>query len=171
MEEFINCFACGAKTLNVPGESHPYMLSSPGCWIMYGEVLEREYSDVRYSRAHHFTVDAFAIQHPGNQSDIRAVNSVNIHLASLYMIFERGLNVSEAAVFKNNYAQHHKGNDIFEWLHPPESSSELTIFDIWNNEKPELHAGLSEKWARSVWHQWAPHHKHVEQLVNRFLAT
>jgi hypothetical protein len=139
--------------------------------MMYCEVLEREYSDIRYSAAHHFTVDTYAIQHPGNEQDMRALNSVNIHLASLYMIFERNLSVSAAALFKSKYAQYYKLTNIFEWLPPPDSAAELTIFDVWNNSTPELHFQLSKKWAHAGWMQWARHHQQVERLVNRFLAN
>jgi len=47
------------------GPAHAYMLSSPGCWAAYGELLAREYSDSAYRRLHRLSVDAYALQHPG----------------------------------------------------------------------------------------------------------
>lgn len=119
MGDYIKCFECGSNSMNIDGETHEYMLSTPGCWIMFCEVMEKEYTDFMCAKAHHYTVDAYATQHVGHSSDSRAINSVNIHLASLYMLFERNLKVSDTASFKNNYSQHYKGGDIFKWLEPP----------------------------------------------------
>jgi len=100
MSDYIECFACHVKSPDIEGKTHPYMLSSPGCWAMYCEVLEREYSDVRHRKAHHYTVDACAARPIGSKDDKRAKNSVNLHLASLHAIFENGLRPAEAATFK-----------------------------------------------------------------------
>ncbi|MEM8970201.1 MAG: DUF5946 family protein, partial [Bacteroidota bacterium] len=100
MSDYINCFGCGAESLNIEGECHKYMLASPGCWMMFTEIMEREYSDLRYWKGHQFTVDAYACQHVGKKEDKRAVNSVNIHLASLYGVFEQGLSISETPTLR-----------------------------------------------------------------------
>ncbi|GLR19584.1 DUF5946 family protein [Portibacter lacus] len=97
MEDYITCFSCDAKSLNFDGNCHEYMLSSPGCYEMFNEVLEKEYSDYRFSKAHHYTVDAYAIQHPGELKNQKAVNSVGIHLVSLYFLFEKSMNLDYAA--------------------------------------------------------------------------
>jgi hypothetical protein len=44
---------------------HPYIGSASGCWLLYSEVLAREYGDLRYAPAHQLTVDVYAVQHPG----------------------------------------------------------------------------------------------------------
>lgn len=166
MQEYIPCFACGAKSLNIEGEVHEYMLASPGCWEMFNEVLAREYSDLRYWRAHHFTVDAYACQHVGKKEDRRALNSVNIHLVSLHGIFKKGLSQSEAPKLKEKFSQFHKGKNTLEWLEPP-SFGPLTIFELWDNDDVNLHYELAENWARSVWEAWRPQHEKIDELIRQ----
>lgn len=80
------CFACGGSFVAVEGPTHEYMLSSPGCWKAYGELLAREYeSPMLFGAVHRLTVDAYALQHPGDASDRRARQSVWIHYAALYL--------------------------------------------------------------------------------------
>ncbi len=167
MNKFIPCFACGAKSLDVDGICHEYMLSSPGCWTMFGEIMAKEFSNEKYWRAHEFTVDAYALQHIGKKEDKRALNSVNIHLASLYTIFGEGKSYEHAAQYRKEFSQFYKGKDLLDWLEPPESFGQLTIFDSWNNENPDLHFEITEHWAKSVWESWAHQHDKIAYLVNR----
>jgi len=167
MSDYIPCFACGAQSLNIEGECHKYMLSSPGCWVMFCEIMEKEYSDFRYSRAHQFTVDAYSCQHIGEKEDNRAVNSVNIHLSSLYLLFEEGISISEAPKIRDQFSQFYKGKNLLEWLVPPKSLGELTIYNLWDNENPDLHFEIAEKWARSVWECWSHQHHIIAHLVNQ----
>ena len=165
--DYINCFACGSRSLNIEGECHQYMLASPGCWMMFTEVMEREFSDLRYWRGHQFTVDAYACQHVGRKEDKRALNSVNIHLAALYGIFEEGLSLSEVPKLRNQFSQFYKGKDMLEWLEPPETFGPLTVFELWDNENADLHYEIAERWARSVWSAWAQQYERIAALVDR----
>lgn len=167
MRDFISCFACGAKSLNIEGECHKYMLAAPGCWIMFNEVLAKEYSDFRYSKAHQFTVDAYACQHIGIKEDKSAVNSVNIHLASLYLMCEEGMDWNGAPQFRQAFSQYYKNNNILEWLTPPKSFGEYTIYDIWENKDPNAHFNLSQKWAKAVWDAWKHQHQRIRHLVHQ----
>jgi hypothetical protein len=166
MSDYINCFGCGAKSLNFEGEVHNYMLSSPGCWAMFCEIMDREFSDIRYWRAHQFTVDAYAASHVGKKEDIRAVNSVNIHLAALYFIFEKGMSLEETPKLRSRFSQYYKGKDQLEWLVPPSSFGDLSIYELWENEVPEMHYPIAENWARSIWEAWSHQHDRVKELVS-----
>ena len=42
--KMIQCFACCALVPDIDGPTHKYMLSAPGCWKLYGEILAKEYS-------------------------------------------------------------------------------------------------------------------------------
>ena len=78
------CFSCGGCFERHEGPTHKYMLSSPGCWKAYGELLAREYGNpLLFGAVHRLTVDAYALQHPGNPSDRRATQSVWIHYVAL----------------------------------------------------------------------------------------
>src|ERR1700688_1721358 len=61
----MRCIGCQAEFARIDGPTHEYVLSSPGCWAAYGEVLAREYRDYRLARLHRLTVDTYAVQHPG----------------------------------------------------------------------------------------------------------
>ena len=75
------CCGCGGRFTDPADEdSHPYMLSSAGCWSACNGLLAREYQDVAlFARCHRLTVDAYAVQHPGLDGP-QARNSVGIHL-------------------------------------------------------------------------------------------
>ncbi len=170
-EEYIQCFACGAKSLNIEGESHKYMLSSPGCWAMYCEVLEKEYSDFRLARSHNYTVDAYACQHPGKKEVSQAYKSVGIHLCSLHMYFHHGMDVAEGGNFKNKFSQYNKEHDFIHWLEPPSSLGPITVFDLWNMENEEAHLDISKEWAHSTWKAWQEHLSTIEMWVQDFLSS
>jgi hypothetical protein len=84
------CFACGGSFVAVEGPTHKYMLSSPACWKAYGELLTREYeSPVLFGAVHRLTVDAYALQHPGDPPDRSARQSVWVHYAALYFCLHK----------------------------------------------------------------------------------
>ncbi len=169
MEEYVPCFSCGAKSLSFKGECHTYMLASPGCYEMFKEVLAREYSDFGYAKANHYTVDSYAVQHPGEISNKKAVNSVGIHLVSLYFLFEKNYDLEKSAEIKMKFAEFNKTNEVVHPLERPEEFEGLTIFDIWDNEDPEKHFELCKRWALNAWNSWRKQHNTVEKWVTIFL--
>ncbi len=92
------------------------MLSSPGCWAMFSEIMTREFSEIKYWQAHQFTVDAYALQHVGNKDDKRDLNSVHIHFAALFGIFEKGVSLQNAPELRKQFSLFYKGKDILDWL-------------------------------------------------------
>ena len=62
------CSGCGIALPAVTGPVHRYMVSSPACWAAYGAVLAREYGNPKYARLRRLTVDTYAVQHPGTES-------------------------------------------------------------------------------------------------------
>jgi hypothetical protein len=85
------CLSCKVLVPAIEGPTHEYILSVPGCWQLYGEILAKEYMPENYDAdLHRITVDAYAAQHPGIPNR-RAIQSVNVHLISLFAIFELGL--------------------------------------------------------------------------------
>lgn len=164
--EYIRCFSCGASTFNMDGPTHRYMLSSPGCWAMAGEVWAREYLNVLYGKSHHLTVDSYACQHPGEPVP-PSINSVDLHLCSLYMTFEKGLNPLESAQFKQELAQLNKRENFFSWLVPPEDFGAVTVTDVWEAENPQEHHRLAMEWAHSVWKAWVDHHDTIKKWIDR----
>ena len=169
MNDYIKCFACGSKCLNIGSTTHPYMLSAPGCWEMYMEVLTKEYSDLMYWRAHQYTVDAFACQHVGLKDDRRAKNSVYIHLISLYALFELDQKSSTAPLLRTKAADFVKKETTLEYLTPPPTFGALTVYEVWNNEDGMQHYDKAKAWAKSVWDAWSHQHDRIDTLAKRLL--
>ncbi len=158
------CPDCGAFTSEVDGPTHPYLGASPGCWAVYGEVLDREYEDyTRYAPVHRLGVDAYAAQHPGVPSP-QAIASVGVHLIRLHLMLERGLR-PEKANAAMQWASRRKRD--FVWLDPPSSLGELTVLYVRDARDPEEHIQRVREWARSVWEAWSPHH----QTIRRWAAS
>lgn len=153
------CFSCGALVENIDGPVHRYMDSSPGCWAAFGEVLEREFSDVNYGVNHRLTVDAYALQHPGKQSP-QSIQSIAIHLASLYMIFKRNMPMPEATRHMRKLVEH---KARFFWLDPPAGLGQVTVRDVLNAKDAEAHVQTVKKWAESAWSAWEEHHGQVKE--------
>lgn len=86
------CFSCGGSYPASDGPTHRYMLSSPGCWAAYGTLLAREYQDTGlFAAVHRLTVDAYALQHPGDAAVGQARQSVWVHYAALHLAMEEAL--------------------------------------------------------------------------------
>ena len=151
--DFDICPWCGVKTEKIDGPTHRYMASTPGCWALFGQVLAREYENVLYWRAHELTVDAYALQHPGTESR-QTINSINIHLASLYSYFVLGTAIADLAKVKKRMS----GKKIeFNWLEPPEDLSGRNVADILAASSPDEHFEGVERWARFVFERWKRH--------------
>src|ERR687896_852498 len=118
------CFGCGALVPEIDGPTHPYIGASPGCWAIYGEVLAKEYA---YPPVHRLTVDAYAAQHPGVPGR-RSIQSVAVHLISLYLILERGYEPERATAAIREALESRSEN--FVWLDPPASLGGITVLDV-----------------------------------------
>jgi hypothetical protein len=151
------CIGCGALTPAGDGLPHPYLGASPGCWAIYGEVLAREYGDYGYPPVHRLTVDAYSVQHPGTASR-RSIQSVAVHLVSLYLVLERGFS-SEKVTAAMRQALCHRQQ--FVWLDPPSSLGLMSILDVRNTVDLHEHEKVVKRWANSVWRAWLPHHEKV----------
>lgn len=136
---------------------HTYVGSAPGCWLLYTEVLAREYGDYRYAPVHQLSVDTYAVQHPG-VPERRAAQSVAVHLVGLCLMLERGRGAAELPRLRQSLASRKR---VFPWLKPPPSVGDLTIVDIHGAETPETHRDLVARWAASAWQAWSVHHAQV----------
>jgi hypothetical protein len=158
-EKQIPCIGCGALVPDIDGPTHRYIGASPGCWAIFGEVVAREFSDYRYARVHLLTVDAYALQHSGTPSP-QSIQSVAIHLISLYLAFERGYDLQRATKAMQRAATR---KPHFRWLDPPASPGDITVMDIYQARGPDEHVQRVEGWARAVWNAWEPHHETVRR--------
>jgi hypothetical protein len=157
----IHCLGCGALVPDIEGPTHEYMLAAPGCWSLFNQVAVQQYKIASFD-LRRMTVDAYAVQHPGT-TDRRAVQSVAVHLTSLYFVLERGLMPTEATD-KMRIALTDKSR--FVWLEPPSSLGEITVVDVVNITDPTEHEAMVKRWAHSVWEAWGEHHDQIRKWVS-----
>lgn len=151
------CLGCGADFPDSEGPVHRYMESSPACWAVYGEVLAREYSDPVFRSVYRFSVDAYAVQHPGHPSS-QSIQSVAVHLIRLCLLLERGLDMARA----NDAIKAATESDTnYAWLEPPPSRGTVTVADVHRARDTGEHLRRVREWAESAWRAWAPHHQTV----------
>jgi hypothetical protein len=161
------CLGCGGHFPETDGPTHRYLGSSPGCWACFGDVLAREYSDLRYHAVHRLTVDAYAVQHPGEPSP-QTIRSVALHLMSLCAVLEQGATMHEATGVLQAAA---RDKERFVWLPPPASMGPMTVADVHKATDPQEHARLVRAWAASAWSAWAVHHEQVRTWLSDYRKT
>jgi len=142
------------------------MESSPGCWAAYGEILAREYSDPAYGRLHRLTVDAYAVQHPG-QANPQAIQSVALHLVSLCLVLERASSAEEA---RRSLGAGTRRKGHYTWLSRPGSMGAVTVADVQSAQSPDAHLAWVRKWADSAWQAWVAHHDTVRAWANELVG-
>jgi hypothetical protein len=158
-EKLVPCFSCGALAPGIEGPSHKYMLSSPGCWAIYGEILARDYSDFNYPPVHRLVVDAYAVQHPGKPMR-QAIQSVVVHLIGLYLSLEKGMGAKQVT---QAIGRATRFSDQFLWLAPPGNLGSITVADVVKTKTLEEYDRLGRAWARSAWEAWAGHHAQIRK--------
>jgi hypothetical protein len=136
------------------------MTSSPACWAAFNAVIAREFSDPRLMAVHRLTVDAWAVQHPGDGSR-RAIQSVGLHLGRLWVQLDEGLAGDAANSAMLGFAA--RKSDLPEL--PPRSAYTLTINDVVGAEEATEHAAAVQRWARSVWDDWSDQHDFIRNWV------
>lgn len=160
----VPCRGCGAPVPEIEGPTHRYLESSAGCWQLYGNVLAKEFGDVLYGVAHPFSVDAYAVQHPGSPSP-QTIQSLAVHLISLCLVFENGVPPHEAARARQRAKARFR--DEFAWLEPPSDLGAVTVVHVERASGPEEHRERAEEWARSAWRAWRIHHPVIRAFASR----
>jgi len=162
------CPQCGVDFPEIDGPIHHYFVPSPACWAAYGEILEREYADSAFFKNHRMTVDAYALQHPGDGSP-QAIQSVNIHLISTTLIFGHKATSEMALDAMRKISRVSKTDtDLFKWLTPPANLGAITVSDIVYLTELDDHLTHIEAWARCAWQAWSKHHNVAEDHLRQF---
>lgn len=156
------CVGCGALVPDTDDVTHTYIGASPGCWSLYGGVLEKEYGDYRYGRVHRLGVDAYAAQHPG-APERRSIKSVAMHLIALHLELEKRVASDRIMRAMQRAADR---SESFVWLDPPASPGEVTVLDVLKAQDPDEHAWIVRHWAESVWEAWTPHHETIRRWAS-----
>jgi len=132
------------------------MLSSPACWAASSTLLAREYSDPELMSVLRLSVDAWAVQHPGDGSR-RAIQSVGLHLARLMVQIEDGLEGRRANDAMLAFAA---GKETLPEL-PARTSYTITVASVINAVEPGDHRRAVRRWAEATWRDWADQHDFI----------
>lgn len=151
------CIGCGLLVPDIRGPTHAYIGASPGCWKIYGDVLAREYGELRNPDFHRLSVDAYAAQHPGTESR-RSIQSVGVHLIALHLVFERGL---PPGMVTKRMSTMVKNAPALHWLEPPSFEGTPSVRLVADAKSPEQHEQAVHQWAQGVWMAWSAHHQTV----------
>ena len=157
MAEFQTCPGCGSCLPGVDGPTHAYMTSSPACWAAFNEVIGREFSNPDLMPIHCLSVDAWAVQHPGDGSR-RAIQSVGLHLAGLWVQLEQGLSGEEASSAMQAFAA--RKAELPEL--PARRAYTLTVANVAGAAEPEAHRAAVRRWAEAAWADWSDQHQFIQ---------
>jgi len=147
-------------------DAHNYFEASNGCWAAYGTTLAREYSDPAFFRNHRQTVDAYALQHPAGH-DPRAVQSVNIHLIALTLLYDANMPAARIPKIMDSIVQKtRKPGQAFKRLIPPDSLGNITVTDIVTLTEVQAHLDGVDRWAKDVWKAWEIHHNMAWEYIH-----
>jgi hypothetical protein len=136
------------------------MISSPACWAAYGEVLAREYSTPALMPVHRLSVDAYAVQHPGDGSR-QAVQSVGLPLARLLLQLKHDLQGSAAnAAMLELGARKAELPRLLTQARP-----RLTVADVVEARSVPAHLAAVRNWAEAAAEQWGEHHDFILRWV------
>ncbi len=153
------CFGCGALVADIDGPTHAYILSAPGCWQRYCEILAAEFVDPARWPAHQLSVDAYAVGHPSNP-DRRNRQSVAVHLVSLCLLLERHCPPERAPKLRAALLEAHRASG-FPSLDPFPAPAALTVVDAAGAPDPGEHIQRVQRWATSAWQAWDQYHDQV----------
>lgn len=156
------CIGCGAVFERVDGPVHDYMHSSPACFAAFNSLLAEEYSASDLRATHRLTVDTWAVQHPGDATDRRAIQSVGLHLARLFLQLDSSRPPAETNAVMLDFS-HHKST--LKYLSPPPAFS-VTVADAAPFAGSPSHSAKVVNWAEATWSDWSTHHDYVRRWIS-----
>jgi len=136
-----------------------YVEAAPGCFAAYAELIGRQSSNAALAQAHMLSADTYPAQHPGVPGR-QSSQSVWVHLVGLCLMLEHGFDGVASARAKARLAA---PDARFEWLEPPDSRGTMTVLEIPATGTAEQQIAAVQRWARTVWAAWAPHHEAVRR--------
>ena len=165
------CPGCGLVLPVHVGPTHAYMGASPACWRLYGQASTLSWGRRDGLPLLRLVVDAYGAQHPGTRQ-VRAVQSVAVHLMGLCKVLERGDAFAEPGLaLPRGRAPARTTTLDLHWLEPPRPNGTLTVRAPLDAAGGDEHAASVEAWARDVWAAWAPHHATVRGWLDRAVSS
>lgn len=172
MPEVEPCPDCRALLPPNDGPTHRYIGASPACWALYSALNVGE-PPIAPGPYNGLLVDAYAAQHPGVSSP-QAIQSVAVHLLTLYGILVQGMAPDQALWLRLRPLRDGKQpkHSRFVWLTPPSFAGSLTVADIAGVPTPGERAALVQPYVEEVWTRWAQEHQAtIAQWYERFVLA
>lgn len=159
MTPFTPCPNCYALLPAVDGPTHRYIGASAACWELYTNLNNGGEPPLAPSSHNTLLVDAYAAQHHGVPSD-QAIQSVAVHLLTLYGVFERGVPVEKALWLRRRGLREQKSGKRgrYHWLTPPSFAGSITIAAIVQLPTPSARSQKVKEYVEQVWAIWSKPH-------------
>lgn len=155
------CMGCGADLPDQDGPVHAYMAASPACFDAFTRLLAAEYSSAALMDVHRLTVDTWAVQHPGDPTDRRAVQSVGLHLARLFVQLESPRAPAQTNAVMLDFASHKSTLPVL----PAPSRFSVTVDQIAPFAGSDQHAQYVREWAAATWQDWSDQHDFIKGWI------
>jgi hypothetical protein len=166
------CPGCGADLPKLDGPTHRYIGASPACWSIFTSLFNAGEPPLAVSPLNALIGDAYAAQHPGLPS-AQAIQSVAVHLLTLYGAFMRGVAPDKALWIRQRALRKKKNSKQapFWWLTPPALAGSLTVADIVQAPTPPMRAEKAREYVEQVWHLWSqPHLQTLSSWYDEFVV-
>lgn len=164
---------CGGVVPREFGAAHPYMVSAPACWRMFGELGIRVMA-VGSAASERSDVDCFAVQHTaGAATDRRQRSSIAVHLVALCARLERGVPPERVQRLRGRVSDTVlPALGMSEWpvLADPAAFGPVTVAGLHALPEQELAEGIAG-WPPPVWAAWSTHHQTVRGWTDTLLAA
>jgi hypothetical protein len=152
------CPGCGLRLPVHGGPTHAYVGASPACWLLYGQLSTLSWGPRDGPQLERLVADAYGAQHPGRRQ-VRAVQSVAVHLMGLCLVFEQGTRARQ--IVRERDGKRARRTIDLHWLEPPRPNGTLTVCGPLDAVGRDEYVASVEAWARDVWAAWTPHHDTV----------
>ncbi|HEX2370073.1 MAG TPA: DUF5946 family protein [Acidimicrobiia bacterium] len=146
------CPGCQVRLSDTGGPTHRYIGASPACWDLYTRLLAGE-PPMPPSRWSPLLVDAYAAQHPGDDSP-QATQSVAVHLVVLTAVIAEDQPITDAVELRVAAVEVGRAIGGYPKLDPVPSGWDLVIADLVgaaaSGELPPLadyDTGVQQRWA------------------------
>ncbi len=154
----MTCIGCGAEIADIEYPVHGDMRTSPGCWSLFCELLDREFSNPAYWPAHQLSVHAYALQH--------AASNPALHLLALSLRFDHGF--SDERILPVMRCEPAEGGVAH--VEAPAAPNTVTVVDVCKARDACAHIAAVERWADCVWQSWGTSHEVIRIVAARLLA-
>ncbi len=166
------CPDCRVVLPKFDGPVHRYLGASASCWAMYASLGAGE-PPITPGPLNALLVDAYTTQHPGTPSN-QAIQSVAVHLLTLYGILVRGVPIERAIWLRTRPLRdgsRHK-HTRFTWLTPPSFETSLKIAAIVAEPTPQARVARVSDYVHNVWSIWwtSEHAEMIAQWYDQYIV-